>query len=160
MSERIVVLGSSGAGKTTLARRLAESSGAEVLSLDALAFVEGAERRPLEDSVRDIEAFVAEHEAWVVEGCYGDLVEAALPHCTELVFLNPGVETCVEHCRRRPFEPDKYETREAQDAMLENLIEWVRSYDTRDDEFGLARHRRIFDGFAGAKRELTLPTAP
>jgi len=29
----------------------------------------------------------------------------------------------------------------------------VRQYDTRDDEYGLARHRAIFDGFAGPKRE-------
>jgi hypothetical protein len=29
----------------------------------------------------------------------------------------------------------------------------VRQYDTRDDEYGLARHRAIFDGFTGRKHE-------
>jgi len=89
----------------------------------------------------------------VIEGCYSDLVEAALPHCTELRFLNPGVEVCVEHCLRRPWEPEKFATEAEQNANLENLIQWVREYETRDDEYGLKRHRRVFDAFLGAKRE-------
>jgi len=90
-----------------------------------------------------------------MEGCYGDLVEAALPHCTELRFLNPGVETCVEHCNRRPWEPAKFASAEQQQAMLSLLIEWVRNYETRSDEYGLQRHRQIYDQFAGPKREYT-----
>lgn len=37
--------------------------------------------------------------------------------------------------------------------MLAQLIDWVREYDTRDDEYGLRCHRRLFDAFAGPKRE-------
>ncbi|MDX1556834.1 MAG: shikimate kinase, partial [Xanthomonadales bacterium] len=85
--------------------------------------------------------------------CYGDLVEAALPHCTELRFLNPGMERCVEHCRRRPFEPEKFASPEEQQAMLDTLIRWVRKYETREDEYGLKRHRRIYAQFDGPKRE-------
>ena len=42
-------------------------------------------------SVALLEAYVAAHPGWVIEGCYGDLIEAALPHASELCFLNPGV---------------------------------------------------------------------
>lgn len=35
------------------------------------------------------------NEQWVIEGCYGDLILAALPSRTELRFLNPGIEACV-----------------------------------------------------------------
>jgi hypothetical protein len=38
--------------------------------------------------------------------------------------------------------------------MLEALVAWVREYDTRADEYGLARHRAIFDAFRGPKREI------
>lgn len=51
----------------------------------------------------------------------------------ELIFLNPGVEACVRHCRARPWESHKYPTRDAQDANLAMLIDWVRSYPSRDD---------------------------
>ena len=84
---------------------------------------------------------------------YGDLVEAALPHCTELRFLNPGIDVCVAHCMSRPWEPEKFPTPEAQRATLDDLVRWVRDYESRDDEYGLATHRRIFETFRGKKRE-------
>jgi len=99
------------------------------------------------------------HSQWIIEGCYGDLVEAALPHCSELRFLNPGVEVAVQHCLMRPWEPDKFPSAKAQQAVLDYLVSWVREYETRNDEFGLQRHRRVFDSFTGNKREYTCVSA-
>ena len=39
--------------------------------------------------------------------------------------------------------------------MLDVLIQWVRAYESRDDEYGLKRHRHVFDTFTGAKKEYT-----
>lgn len=129
------------------------------LSLDEIAWNDGPARKPLSESLELLAEFVTGNDEWVIEGCYGDLIEAALPHCTELRFLNPGVEVCVEHCQRRPWEPEKFPTPEAQNAMLARLIEWVREYDTRDDEYGLRRHRALFDRFTGKKREYSSAAA-
>lgn len=156
---RLVLLGNAGAGKSTMARRLIGDRKIPRLSLDEIAWHEGTQRKPLAASIRELEAFLKDNERWIIEGCYGDLVEFALPHCSELRFLNPGVEACVEHCRRRPWEPEKFASPEAQRAMLATLIDWVRSYESRDDEYGLARHRQIFDSFDGRKREYTSVTA-
>ncbi len=150
---RVILLGNAGSGKSTMARALAKGSAIAHLSLDEIAWNPGPVRKPLDESVAALSHFIETNAEWIIEGCYGDLVEPALPHCTELRFLNPGVETCVEHCRSRPWEPDKFANAEAQDAMLDGLIAWVRTYADRDDEYGLACHRRIFDGFAGRKRE-------
>jgi adenylate kinase family enzyme len=150
---RILIYGNSGSGKTTMARAVAAELGVEHLDLDLIAWDAPGERRSPATSVAMLEAYFAAHDAWVVEGCYGDLVEAALPYCTELRFLNPGVERCIAHCRARPWEPEKYASPEEQDQRLAFLLDWVRQYDTRTDEYSLARHRAIFDGFAGPKRE-------
>ena len=155
----VVILGNAGSGKTTLAKRLMRESSAACLPLDEVAFAEGATRRPLEESVSEVKRFIADHEHWIIEGCYGDLVERILDDCDELIFLNPAVETCVQHCRLRPWEPEKFASKAQQDENLENLIDWVRAYETRQDEFGLARHRSIYDAFRGQKRELTDPRA-
>lgn len=152
---KILLLGTAGAGKSTMARRLIGDKAIPRLSLDEIAWQEGTERRPLAESIAELRAFIARHQHWVIEGCYGELVEAALPHCTELRFLNPGIEVCIQHCRRRPWEPEKFATPEAQQAMLDELIKWVKTYETRDDEYGLQRHRRIFESFTGPKREYT-----
>jgi len=111
-------------------------------------------RRRIEESREAIRAFVDTHEAWVIEGCYGDLIEEVVPFAGEVRFLNPGTEACIANCRARPWEPHKYATAEEQDARLEFLLDWVRQYETRDDEYSLARHRRIFEEFPGRKSEL------
>jgi adenylate kinase family enzyme len=154
---RYVLLGSSGSGKSTLAARLARAYGLAHLDLDRLAWEPEPppRRRPLEDSKRDIVAFMDANPRWVIEGCYADLLETTLLRCTELFFLNPGVEACVVNARLRPWESHKYPSKEAQDANLEMLIDWIRSYTTRTDTFSLASHRALFDAFAGPKRELT-----
>jgi hypothetical protein len=95
-----------------------------------------------------------EHASWVIEGCYADLAAVALHRCTQLVFLNPGVEVCVEHARSRPWEPHKYASKEAQDANLDMLLRWIRDYPLREDELSLRSHRTLFDGYLGDKVEL------
>jgi len=155
--ERIVIFGNSGSGKSTLARHMERTRGLARLDLDLLAWSTPGRRRPLDDSAAEITAFLDAHAAWVVEGCYGDLVELVVPVCTTLWFLNPGVEACIAHCRTRPWEPEKHATPEAQDGTLAFLIEWVRAYPERDDEYSLSRHRHIFDAFRGVKREFTSP---
>lgn len=153
MPRRIIIYGNAGSGKTTLARKMAESDRLPILALDRIAWGKEQVRRPLRETLDDLQRFMASSESWIIEGCYGDLIEAAVPSCTELHLLNPGVETCVARCRARPWDPDKFADAVAQAAMLETLLAWVRQYPTRDDEFGLARHRAIFDRFTGRKFE-------
>lgn len=154
---RIILLGNAGSGKSTLARKLLAQQAGALLSLDEVAFQAGAERRPLEDSVADLVRFIADHEHSIIEGCYADIIEPVMEHCDELIFLNPGIETCIAHCRARPWEPEKFGSAQEQEDNLHNLIEWVRAYETRTDEYGLRRHRALYDAFRGAKRELTDP---
>ena len=89
--------------------------------------------RPLGDAGGYLQRFTAQHPSWVIEGCYADLLAAVLPDSTEAIFLNPGVEACVQHCRQRPWEPHKYSSPAAQDKNLELLLVWVRAYETRQD---------------------------
>jgi adenylate kinase family enzyme len=157
---RILIYGNAGSGKTTMARAMATALGVPHLDLDGITWAsqEPPVRRELAATVALLEAYVAATPpapGWVIEGCYGDVIAAATKHCTELRFLNPGVEACVAHCLQRPWEPHKFPTREAQDAMLAALVPWVREYETRTDEYGLARHREVFDAFQGTKREYT-----
>ena len=162
-THRILIYGNSGSGKTTMARESARGLGIPHLDLDSVAWDVPLVRKNLPASIALVEAFVATNSQWVIEGCYGDIVAATTRHCSELRFLNPGIEACVRNCRKRPWEPTKFPTREEQDAMLDALVDWVRQYETRDDEYGLTRHRAVFDGFAGVKLEyldLTPPPPP
>lgn len=154
---RILVFGNSGSGKSTLADRLAGQHALTHLDLDAIVWEPGkvAVQRSPQAIAASLADFLARHDRWVIEGCYGELVEAVASHCTELVFLNPGLEACLDNNRRRPWEPHKYSSKAAQDAMLDTLQAWVAGYYERQDPWSYQWHRRVFDSFPGTKTEHT-----
>jgi len=153
---RVLIMGNSGSGKSYRAQAMAAQHGLAHLDLDTIVWEPGliAVPRAPEQVRAELLAFVEGNASWIAEGCYGDLVEAALPFCSELVFMNPGLEVCLENNRRRPWEPHKYASMEAQQSKLSFLLEWVAGYYTRDDAMSYARHRQIVDGFSGNKTEV------
>lgn len=153
---RVAILGNSGSGKSTLANWLALSANLAVLDLDSVAWEpdQPAAARPHGLAEADVTKFCATHAHWVMEGCYGNLIEAAFRFQPFLVFLNPGLESCTAHCLNRPWEPHKYASRQEQDANLPFLLSWVAGYYTRDGPMSLAAHRAVFDKYAGRKVEL------
>jgi GNAT superfamily N-acetyltransferase len=153
MARRIVIYGNAGSGKTTMARSL----GLPILYLDHIAWGAVQVRAPLADSLAALEQFIAANPEWVIEGVYGDLVEAAATRATELRLLNLPAEVCIDNAHRRPWEPSYCESPEQQKQFLTPLIAFIRAYETSPDECGLPRHRAIFAAFPGPKREyLTL----
>ena len=139
--KRVLVIGNSASGKSTLAKALSAAPGVTHLDLDTLAWqpVTPPERRPLDESRQAIDAFVATNDHWVVEGCYADLAAMAAPASTTLVFLDLPVAQCLEHARQRPWEPHKYDSPEAQDANLSMLLDWIAAYPERNDACSLIR---------------------
>jgi adenylate kinase family enzyme len=152
---KVLVFGNSGAGKSTYARGLAAKEGLAHLELDSIVWEPGqiAVQRSIDSVTADLWRFIDSHDIWVIEGCYGELVQAASAHCTLLVFLNPGVEACLANNTRRPWEPHKYASRQEQDAMLNKLQDWVAGYYQRNDAWSYRTHRAIFDTFTGPKVE-------
>lgn len=153
---RIAILGNSGSGKSTLGTWLARAADLAVLDLDSVAWEpdQPAVARSSALAEADVAAFCTTHTRWVLEGCYGNLVEAALRFEPFLIFLNPGLERCTAHCLNRPWEPHKYPSRQEQDANLPFLLAWVAEYYTRDGPMSMAAHQAVFDRYPGRKVEL------
>lgn len=153
---KLLIFGNSGSGKSSLAKRLAESHRLTHLDLDTIVWEPGqvAVQRTPEAISQALDAFVRQNEHWVIEGCYGELITQASLHCSELIFLDPGLEACLAHNRLRPWEPHKYASKAEQDAMLEPLQAWVASYYERSDDWSYEAHQRIYDAFRGVKRVL------
>ncbi|MFN7571781.1 MAG: shikimate kinase [Betaproteobacteria bacterium] len=154
---RVLIFGNSGAGKSFHAQRLARRHALAHLDLDTLVWEPGATAvpRPAGAARRDLDAFVARHAAWAIEGCYAELIETAAPHSTELLWLDPPLALCRARALERPWEPHKYPTAEAQAQMRAVLLAWVDGYDARDDDCSRRAHQRVFDAYAGPKRRLT-----
>ncbi|MCJ8273129.1 MAG: hypothetical protein MJK04_27475 [Psychrosphaera sp.] len=79
------------------------------------------------------------------------MLELVAAQASEIIFINLSAEQCVENAKNRPWEPHKYETKAAQDKNLGMLIDWIKQYDQREDEFSQIAHQRFYDGFTGKK---------
>jgi len=150
---RVAILGNSGSGKSTLANWLAQSAHVPALDLDSVAWEpdQPAVARPSALAEADVTQFCSTHARWVLEGCYGNLVEVALQFQPLLIFLNPGLESCTANCLNRPWEPHKYQSKKEQDANLQFLLSWVTEYYTRDGPMSLGAHRAVFAKYPGRK---------
>lgn len=153
---RVAILGNSGSGKSTLAHWLAQSANLAVLDLDSVAWEPDrpAVARSSALAEADVAKFCSTHTGWVLEGCYGNLIDTALQFRPFLIFLNPGLESCTAHCLSRPWEPHKYASKQAQDANLQFLLSWVAEYYTRDGPMSLGAHQTVFSKYPGRKVEL------
>jgi len=153
---QIVVFGNSGAGKSSLSKKLAQHYKAAHLDLDTLAWLntQPPMRAALEQSQQAIETFCKQNKHWIIEGCYADLLALLNNQTDQMLFLNSGVKACIDNCHSRPWEPHKYESKQAQDANLELLINWIKDYEKRDDEFSLVAHQKLFESFSGSKYQL------
>jgi adenylate kinase family enzyme len=153
---RVALLGNSGSGKSTLALWLAARTGAALLDLDSVAWQPGsiAVPRPVSAAEDDVRSFCTAHSSWIVEGCYANLVHAALQFGPRLLFLHPGEQQCLDNCRSRPWEAHKYASKAEQDQHLSFLLSWVSQYYTREGEMSLSAHVACFNAYAGQRQEL------
>jgi adenylate kinase family enzyme len=86
--ERVVIVGTGGAGKTTLARALADHIGGEVVALDTIAW---KQRRRVPDDVAAAELCqrLEELDRWVVDGTLPDLLSrTAVPLADQVIWLD------------------------------------------------------------------------
>jgi len=154
---KTLIFGNSGSGKSTLAKRLSAREGLAHLDLDTLAWLPSSppRRMPIGESRLRIEAFLRDHDNWVIEGCYTDLLELVAPEASEAIFMDLSIEQCIANAKDRPWEPHKYASKQAQDANLEMLIGWIQEYNTRQDTFSYASHRQFYTAFQGRKTAYT-----
>ena len=110
---KVLIFGNSGAGKSTLARELHSASGLAHMDLDPLAWLDTKppQRAPIAESRAVIERFMQDNESWVIEGCYTDLLEVAVPAANEMIYLNLPIHQCIENARNREWEPHKYSSK-------------------------------------------------
>ena len=153
----ILVFGNSGSGKTTTARRLCQLHKLAHLDLDDLAWQQTSppQRQSLVESGRLIASFIDANPAWVIEGCYTDLLEIAAPSADQIIYMNLPLDACIANAKKRPWEPHKYHSKRAQDANLDMLLHWIAQYENREDTFSAAAHQRFYDAFSGNKRVYT-----
>ena len=102
---RVVVVGTSGSGKTTFASRLAAALGAPQLELDAVNWQAGwrdLNTHDPEEFVRRVERLAA-GEAWVSDGNYGSVRADLWARASHLVWLDYPRSVIMRRVLARSF---------------------------------------------------------
>lgn len=88
LGNRIVILGRSSLGKSTLAKLLSEKLKCDVVHMDKLAHIEGSNWvRKSEEVISKLHDDVIRQDAWVIEGNYTALLPKRLDRSTSVIWL-------------------------------------------------------------------------
>ena len=99
-ARRIVVLGTSGVGKSTLAAQLAGRLGVPCVELDALYWAAGWTKAPVEQFRARIVAATA-GQGWIVDGNYARARDLVWPRAQVFVWLDYSLATVFARLLRR-----------------------------------------------------------
>jgi len=99
---RIVVAGTSGSGKTTMARALAERLGTAHVELDRL-YWERDWTSAADDVFRDRVVAALATDRWVIDGNYQQVRDLYLPLTDTVVWLDLPLRTCLRRVVARTY---------------------------------------------------------
>ncbi len=94
LAQRVAVIGSPGAGKSTVARALTEALDIPVHHLDRLYWRPGWEPTPLEEW-RQLQAALVAAPRWIIDGNYGKTLGLRLARAQVVLFLDLPSALCL-----------------------------------------------------------------
>jgi adenylate kinase family enzyme len=97
---RVLILGCPGAGKSTLAQRLAQASGLNLFHLDQLYWQPGW-IKPNKEEWRDRLTQLLGLEEWIIDGNYGNTLPLRLASADTAIFLDFPRWICLSRALRR-----------------------------------------------------------
>ena len=156
--QRILVIGSGGAGKSTLARQVAERLALPIVHLDARYWHAGWTTTPKDEWAREVARLIA-GDAWVMDGNYSGTLDLRIPAADTVVFLDVPRLVCLWRVVKRRMEfrnrsrPDM--PPECPERLTWQFIDWIWRYPRRQRPRVLERLRAV----AAEKRVIILTSS-
>lgn len=123
MISKIVVLGASGTGKSTVCRILGEKLGLKTLHLDSVYWKKNWENISKSDFDKYMRDFLLNHHKWIIDGNYTNNkhFDYRLEACDTIVYLDFGIQVSLYGIHERA---EKYKHISRED-MGEGCIEGI-----------------------------------
>lgn len=129
--KKVILIGSGGAGKSTLARQLGAALQIEVIHLDALLWKPNWTLVQKEKQV-EIQNELVKKEEWIIDGNYGGTIDIRLQAADTIIFLDIHRTICVYRALKRML---KYRNKTRPDMGVGcnerldvHFLQWVWQY--------------------------------
>lgn len=129
--KKIAIIGSGGAGKSTLARQLGEALHLPVIHLDALFWQPGWVPTEEQEWDKQLAKLVAQ-ERWIIDGNYGRTMDVRLEAADTIIFLDYPTLVCLTRVIKRRIQyhnktrPDMREG--CHEKIDRQFLNWVWRY--------------------------------
>lgn len=129
--KKIMIIGSGGAGKSTLARELGEKLNIEVLHLDNLLWEPNWKQVP-KDKQKIIQENIVQNDQWIIDGNYGGTMDIRFQSADTIIFMDISRVICIYRAIKRMFQyrnkarPDMVEGN--QERFDLNFYKWIWNY--------------------------------
>ena len=158
LGPRIIILGPSNSGKSTLAEAIARAQGLEAVHLDQLHHLPGTDwaQRAREEFIR-LHAEAIAGARWAMDGNYSSLLPTRLARATGVIRLElPTAVSLYRYARRSWFERERVGSLEGG----RDSVKWVMIHHIAvTTRLNRERDRLVFEGIDLPKVRLATPTA-
>lgn len=132
--KKVLVIGSSGAGKSVFSRRLGEATGLPVIHLDS-HFWRAGWVEPTKEVWRAQVEELLKGDEWIIDGNYSGTMDLRLASCDTVIFLDFPRHICTMGVIKRAYH---YRGRSRPDLPADcpekidwSFIKWTWNYPTR-----------------------------
>ncbi|MCR8632164.1 DNA topology modulation protein [Paenibacillus radicis (ex Xue et al. 2023)] len=129
--KKIMLIGSGGSGKSSLARQLGNILGIKVYHLDAIFWKPGWVGTPKEEQ-RKVQEELISRENWIIDGNYGGTIDIRLQSADTIIFIDLSKWLCLYRVLKRRIQYHKKNRIDMAEGCEERLdlqfLKWVWEY--------------------------------
>lgn len=133
--KKIAIIGSGGAGKSTLARQLSILLDIPVYHMDAIFWKPGWQSIGREELITETTKILEENDSWIIDGNYGATMDVRLEQADTIIFLHYKTITCLYGITKRRIQyhnktrPDM--GKDCPEKLDWEFFQWVRQFNKK-----------------------------